>query len=155
MSLQFKKLIEDMADQLGYTEINRLGSGHLEAIHPNGAKVRLPLTPRNEWREKRNSRALLERGAGRKLPRDNSGKVKCRTPKKEGFIDTYASQKSEHSLERDRIFAEVEALDAKVRDLARENTYRSYAKAKDLMFKRTSIDKEAAAKGIRIHEFML
>lgn len=72
--MQYRKLMEGMAKELGFTEVHRLGGGHLEAIHPNGKRVRLSITPRNEWREKRNGRAALERAAGRKLPRDGKKK---------------------------------------------------------------------------------
>lgn len=154
MSLQFKKLVEGMAKQLGYTEVNRLGSGHLEAIHPNGAKVRLPFTPKNEWREKRNARAVLERAAGQKLPRSNSGKAKGARRKK-GFTDTGRTYRSEYTLERDEIIQQVKDLDAQIRSEINSYTDESYEQAKKLLYQRSLLEQRAAKKSIRIREFRL
>ena len=154
MSLQFQKILEDMAKQLGYTELNRLGSGHLEAIHPNGARVRLPFTPRNEWREKRNARAALERGAGRKLPRDNSGKPRA-VGKADGWTETYRSTRSEKSQARQRFVARIKEIDAEIRKAIELNTTESYEQAKRLFEERREVVISASEYGIKIRDFMI
>lgn len=154
MSLQFQKILEDMSEQLGYTQLNRLGSGHLEAIHPNGARVRLPFTPRNEWREKRNARAALERGAGRKLPRDNSGKTRGQG-KVEGWTNSYQGAKSKKAQARERFVERVKEIDAEIRKVIEVNTRKNYEQAKRLFEKRREVVVEASEQGIRIDQFMI
>lgn len=57
-----------VAESLGFTFEGVGGSGHLKFRHANGNTVTLPSTP-SEYRGFRNARLMLEREAGRKLPR--------------------------------------------------------------------------------------
>lgn len=145
MSTAFKKSIEQVAGQLGYSEVRHLGSGHLEAIHPNGARVRLPFTPRNEWRESRNARAALERAAGRKIPRANAAKFRATAPRQEGLTDPAPTFTPVKDQGREKVAAQLAELDEKIR---RAKATGDRLNAKGLMAVRRSVAKEAEAAGL-------
>lgn len=62
--------MRQIAEALGFTFDGFDGNGHQRFRHPNGAVASIPATP-SEYRGLRNVQLLLERLAGRKLPRVN------------------------------------------------------------------------------------
>lgn len=121
MSGYGKRDLLAMAEALGFTYEGLDGSGHMRFLHSNGKVTSLPSTP-SEYRGMRNCQLLLERVAGRKLPRVNKRRSH-KAFKPSGFsIDVaHADQQRWHGVhgaDVEALWKERDALVARCRDLA-------------------------------------
>lgn len=111
------------AKALGYTPQGHTGTGHLLFKHPNGEQVTLPCTP-SEYRGFRNAIALLERVAGRRLPRPNHRRSR-KAPQRTGYNPLAAVKESaewhaEHDAKVADLLARRDTLIAECQQAARD-----------------------------------
>lgn len=104
MRADYEKKLREAAYQLGFLPLTRTRSGHLLAVHPEGKRVYLSGTPRNERRGLKNGLAEMERAAGRKLPREGG--------QRRDHEDVAAAR----SYRVTQLRAEVAALDKEISD---------------------------------------
>lgn len=71
MNSQAREVLR-IAEALGFTVDGRDGSGHIRLRHSNGQVTSVPATP-SEYRGLRNAQLVLERIAGKRLPRTKRG----------------------------------------------------------------------------------
>lgn len=93
---------------LGFVVDGVDGCGHVQVHHPaTGARYSVASSP-SDWRARRNELAELERIAGKKLPRQKSGKYRCRRQEVADFEKTQAELDA--AVEIDELLLEAEEL---------------------------------------------
>lgn len=112
----FSRWAWSVAQKLGFTGIEKTGSGHYKFLHPSVRFVYVPATPHNEWRERKNVQAELEKTSGRKIPRPNSGRVKGQRRKK-SFRDLPPSRMSARTARMTDLTDDLEHVDDQIRSL--------------------------------------
>lgn len=63
-SAQWRRALDDLAAKYGGT-VEATNGGHLRIVLPSGGLVICSTSPKNQWREIRNTRALLRREAAK------------------------------------------------------------------------------------------
>jgi hypothetical protein len=125
------------AGQLGFRLDGRTRKGHPRLVNDAGAVVVLSGTP-GDRRASRNSLARMERLAGRRLPRPNSGKFRHRS---QAQLDTRQSAAElQRSQEVDALIVEADALRRRFAELsAVSSSSRAATEAREVLarFERT------------------
>lgn len=146
--------IVQLAQQLDFKLVGSTGGGHIELKHRSGQRVTIAATP-SEYRGRANTIALLERIAGRKLPRARH-KRSHKSAQLSGFaLDTASAESKSWHAAHD---CDVDALRAQ-RDAA-INRARAHAQRRDelrlippLLTRITQIEKRLRAMGQPVETF--
>jgi hypothetical protein len=107
------------AERLGFRPAGHTGKGHPRLTNGNGDSVTVPLTP-SDFRSQRNALARMERLAGEKLPRPNSGHYRHR---RQPQLNTTLSPTEKQASERvDALVAEADSLRQRFAELTAQPT---------------------------------
>lgn len=128
---EIRALMRD-AEQLGYEFSGYDGHGHPRVRHTvTGAGYSLPATP-SDHRSLRNTRADLERLAGRKLPRQRSGRARgVRVTNPLRLQRTPAEQRT--GAEIDNLMGRAEALRGQFDELVGDGSRSAAAAARRIL----------------------
>jgi hypothetical protein len=130
MSRDLTPKLLTQAGQLGFQLDGRTRNGHPRLRNGAGAVVVLSGTS-SDWRASRNSLARMERIAGQKLPRDNSGKRRHRRQPQLQLEQSPAEV--ERSREVDALIAEADVLRRRFAELSTTSSSRAAAEAREVL----------------------
>lgn len=126
----FREFCEKV-EPLGFVFDQYIGSGHPRFVHlESGAHVITSLTP-SDWRAERNAIAEMERIAGRKLRRDNSGHYHHRRIQRADFRKS--KTEIEAASDIDQLLAESEEIRCQFNALTKATTRNAAQEARRLM----------------------
>lgn len=113
----------DIAARLGFKYVGLDGGGHIELKHENGTHVTLAATP-SEYRGRANAIALLERIAGRKLPRVRQRRSR-KAQKPSGFsIDVACREHASWHVDNDSTIDQLITEREELIELCRQHAQR-------------------------------
>ncbi len=110
-----QKTILKNAEQLGFTFDGVDGKGHLRLRHEAGVRYSMAATP-GDRRGYKNALAALERLAGEKLPRQQSGKYRHR--RQAQLCTQLTPTEAQRSRQIDELLAEADSLQRRFAELA-------------------------------------
>lgn len=130
------------AQMLGFEVLGRDGRGHFRLEHQGtGARYSISSTP-SDWRSTLNMRADLERIAGTKLPRGNSGHHPHVRQPRSNFRQTAVEQSV--GAEVDALVAEADVLRGRFAELADDGSRNAAAGARQVALAHGAIRRRLA-----------
>lgn len=137
---RFRKLLE-IAHSLGFTDVGWRGNGHFRVSHPNGGIYDLSGTP-GDLRGDRNTVSVLEKIAGRKVPRSNAARYRHEA-RRSGFTSTFAHRRAGESS---RLVERASVLRGEFAELAAGDVSRSSAElARRIVREYSLLESEASS----------